>query len=213
MLSLAFSIEQSSQVTQSQHPYMPQGVSVLPTTCLSPFCAAASSMLGSLGSGTLRLGSGPLSPTGRSFHHFLPDMASLGTAPDCSRRHELSTWDLDCTALDKEELVRHTQHNCNWTIADTILQQQPCLFSRSRVAVQQAYCMLLGGSQPRSINIEFHGHTVDLPHASCKARVGCCGETGVRSQQAYASLMYLSPPEHDGPHVGIPQMVRWHRVP
>ena len=70
--------------------------------------AAASSVLGSLGSGALgscRLSSGPLSPSSRSFHHFVPEVTGGTTAPGCARRSELATWDLDCTTLSKEELV------------------------------------------------------------------------------------------------------------
>lgn len=66
-------------------------------------------MLGSLGSGTLgscRLGSGPLSPSCRSFHHMVPETIAIQSAASHSRRFELSTWDLDCTAMSKEQLVR-----------------------------------------------------------------------------------------------------------
>jgi hypothetical protein len=102
-------VKHEPHVNSSQQLHVPAASCVCCLPLSSGFFAhTASSMLGSLGSGALRLGSGPLSPSGRSFHHFLPDVASLSAAPDCSRRHELSTWDLDCTTLDKEALVRLT---------------------------------------------------------------------------------------------------------
>jgi hypothetical protein len=72
-------------------------------------------VLGSSGSGVLgssRLSSGPLSPSNRSFHHCLPEVTGASTAPSCARRTELATWDLDCTALSKEELVRQAGKWC-----------------------------------------------------------------------------------------------------
>lgn len=73
--------------------------------CLLP---AAGSLIGSIGSGTLgscRLGSGLLSPSSRSFHHFVPELPSLHAAPSRTRRAELATWSLDCTNMTKEQLV------------------------------------------------------------------------------------------------------------
>lgn len=54
----------------------------------------------------MRLGSAPISPSGRSFHHFLPELAE-SAVPSSSRRCELARWDLDCACMTKEQLVRH----------------------------------------------------------------------------------------------------------